>query len=84
MHIDFKLSVWERAEIPEGKEEIARKLIESGEVTTANQLFEKIEGCNCEYDTETEQYLSPSENENESTIELFEEDGQIEPTWKNA
>ena len=45
-----------------------------------------LENCECEAINNTEEYLSPEENNNQATIELMEESerGWLESIWNNS
>jgi hypothetical protein len=77
MNIDFKIKVWERIEVPQELEEQALKLVQSGKITTGIELINWIDeqggNTNWEILPETEEYLTPKENENMSTIEVWGE-----------
>jgi hypothetical protein len=72
MYVDFKVTVWERVEVSEEKVDEVLAKLNSGEITTANDLFEdellphvKLIG----FVNETEEYVTPEENDGQSTIE---------------
>ena len=79
MHIDFKVTLWERVYVPKGKEEKVKELIKKGLITNGDELYnwfiENSETGSEDlinetlYDT-TEQ-LTPEENGGSSTIEAF-------------
>lgn len=90
MHIDFKVTAWERVEIPQGFEDKALELIKSGAVNSANDLFEKIEcadDMDCDFIVGAEEQMTPHENDNEATIEVYKEHTNYtapsEPIWTN-
>lgn len=84
MHVDFKISTWERIEIPEGKESQVKKLIESGEIESANDLSEFLGGTSSERLMETDEQMTLEENGGYSTIEIHSGNLSITPIWKNG
>ena len=86
MHVDFKVTAWERVQIPEEKKEEVLKGLKDGTIATANDLVEFVgEGGN--YDgviAETEEQMVTSENDGQPTIEFHNERGQIKPDWQNG
>lgn len=77
-YIDYKVEIWCRAfftDIADMQKvsEIAKENLES--------IFDEDLGfIEVDYIFETENYLSPEENDNQSTIEVYEEDKEI---WNN-
>lgn len=77
-YIDYKVEIWCRAfftDIADMQKvsEIAKENLES--------IFDEDLGfIEVDYIFETENYLSPEENDNQSTIEVYEEDKEI---WSN-
>ena len=82
MYVDFKVTSWERVEIPEGKEAEFKALIESGEITSAEIMFQTDEDLYCEKLHDTDEQMIPEDNGGCSTIDVLDEDG--ETIWKNA
>ena len=78
-YIDYKVEIWCRAfftDIADMQKvsEIAKENLES--------IFDEDLGfIEVDYIFETENYLSPEENDNQSTIEVYEEDKEI---WNNG
>lgn len=92
MHVDFKISIWERIEIPPEKENEVREKIKSGEISTGSQLMDVIgadsDGAETLYDTGEQ--LTPKDNGGNSTVEIWE-DESLDPnrnpmkcTWQNG
>lgn len=77
IYVDFKVSVWERVVITEDIEETIEK-IKSGKIRTANELIEEFgdaddHGCHyLGYLEETEETLSPEDNQGQSTLEIID------------
>lgn len=77
-YIDYKVEIWCRAfftDIADMQKvsEIAKENLES--------IFDEDLGfIEVDYIFETENYLSPEENDNQSTIDVYEEDKEI---WNN-
>lgn len=87
MHVDFKITTWERVEIPEEIEQEVLKAIESGEITSANELFEKFDKTDnrlsCDIILDVSEQMEIEENGFCSTIELYSDDDST-PIWKNG
>lgn len=77
-YVDYKVGIWRRAFFTEDADmqkvsEIAKENLES--------IFDEDLGfIEDVYIFETENYLSPEENDNQSTIDVYEEDKEI---WNN-
>ena len=78
-YVDYKVEIWCRAfftDIADMQKvsEIAKENLES--------IFDEDLGfIEVDYIFETENYLSPEENDNQSTIDVYEEDKEI---WNNG
>lgn len=81
MHVDFKITTWERINVPEEKEEEVLKLMQSGEIETGADLADYLGGCDIEHLLEVDEYMTPEENGGFSTIELYQNN---EMTWQNT
>jgi hypothetical protein len=90
MHVDFKITAWERVEIPEDRKEVVLAALEDGRISTANDLIEFLEAMyeeGYEYKgmvLETEEQMLPEENDGQPTIEFFSEKGQLKADWQNG
>jgi|GEM_PF-904822 len=84
MHIDVKVSVWKRIELPEGvsKEKII-KMLELGE-SGIDDLFDDYDNLDYNEVENSEETLIPEENSNQETIELYCPDKKGDgPVWTN-
>jgi len=84
MHIDVKVSVWKRIELPESatKEEII-KALELGE-EGINDLFDTYDNLGYDEIENTEETLTPEDNGGQETIELYCSDEKGDgPIWTN-
>ena len=84
MHIDVKVSVWKRIELPESatKEEII-KVLELGE-EGINDLFDNYDNLGYDEIENTEETLTPEDNGGQETIELYCSDEKGDgPIWTN-
>ena len=79
MYIDFKITNWERIDIPKGYESKVKELIEKGYITCGDDLYDWFRDNNEEaylnlscqnLDCNTQMTLE--ENSGESTIEAYE------------
>ena len=79
MHVDFKITTWERIEIDEtvseaDKDEMLRK-IKEGIITTSNDMFEELgDGVSCDSLQEIDEQMTVEENGGAATIEVFSDD----------
>lgn len=85
MHIDFKITTWERVEIPPELEEVVTAKIKASVITCSNDIWDILNGddCNCDIIDGTSQQMSLKENEGFATIEIFENNGD-DPLYKNG
>ena len=83
MHIDVKVSVWKRIELPESatKEEIIQEL-EFGEVGI-DDLFDTYDNLGYDEIENTEETLTPEDNGGQETIELYSYEKEDGPIWTN-
>ena len=72
MEVDFKITTWERIRVPKDKQAEVLSLLESGEVTNANELVDILDDASCEILIETEVQMTPQENGGSSTIEALD------------
>jgi hypothetical protein len=83
-YLDYKATVWFRIPI-KSKEylEKVKNMIESGDSPSDlyNDLDIEHEIGECEVLFETEEFINPEENQNQSTIEIYE-DGKL--IWRNS
>lgn len=87
MHVDFKITTWERVEVPAEHEEEIKALIEDGTITSASDMFDHLDGIECEKLTYVDEQMTPEENGGCSTVEVWEQTtaGQpMERTWCNG
>lgn len=74
--VDFKVTVWERVTIADDKLDDVIARIKDGTITTSNELFDYLNG-DCSYGgtiDDTIEQMSPLENDNQSTIEVLNDD----------
>ena len=74
--VDFKVTVWERVIIDDDKLDEVMAKIKSGEITSSDDLLN--EDCNAYFVgtvEETLEQMTPEENDNQSTIEVLDGDG---------
>jgi len=84
MHVDVKVSVWKRIELPESatKEEII-KVLEFGELGI-DDLFETYADLDYNEVENSEETLTPEDNGGQETIELYCSDEKGDgPIWTN-
>lgn len=80
MHVDFKITTWERCELPsdltpEQVKDIEEK-IKSGVLSNFDDLEEECGITSHEIILEVEEYMTPEENGGCSTVEFFNDKGE--------
>lgn len=84
--VNFKVSLWETVTFDD--EHLAEVLaaLENGEIKTSNGLIdftsELGDNAETEFILDSEQQLTPSENDGWSTIEIYPS-GEVRPIWDN-
>ena len=76
--IDFKVTVWERVTIDDDKLDDVIARIKDGTITSSNDLFDCLDD-DCTYEgtiDDTIEQMLPIENENQSTIEVLNGEGE--------
>ena len=78
-YIDEKVTIWRRtwysSELENGEEKLIKTLEEGDEIPDEIEMEES------EVLYETEELMTPQDNDNQSTIEVYSEDGKI--LWTN-
>jgi hypothetical protein len=84
MHIDFKITTWERVEIPPEREEEILAKLKLGKIECSNDLWDINPGIDLTYETldDTSVQMTTKENLSAPTIEVFKERGS-DPIWHN-
>jgi hypothetical protein len=76
--VDFKVTVWERVTIDDDKLDDVIARIKDGTITSSNDLFDCLDD-DCIYEgtiDDTMEQMLPIENENQSTIEVLNGEGE--------
>jgi len=76
--IDFKVTVWERVTIDDDKLDDVIARIKDGTITSSNDLFDCLDD-DCTYEgtiDDTMEQMLPIENDNQSTIEVLNGEGE--------
>ncbi len=68
MRVDFKITTWERVWVPKEQEADILAKLESGEITSAEDLLQHVDA-NCEKLFEVEEQMTPKDNGGCATIE---------------
>lgn len=89
MYIDFKVTAWERMEIPDDLEEEVMKAITEGKITQANDLWAVVKDFDgdCNIIDETIEQMDILKNDYQSTIEVYTlspREREAECIWENA
>jgi hypothetical protein len=81
MHVDVKVEVWQRIFLPDDTS--PEEIIELLEVHSPSELWD-IGEYDPSFETliETEEYMTPEENGGQSTIEVYNNEGQL--VWDNS
>ena len=77
-YVDYKVEIWRRAFFTEDAD--MQKVSEIAKENLENIFDEDLGFIEDDYIFETEYYVPPEENDNQSTIEVYEEDKEI---WNN-
>ena len=82
MHVDVKVSVWQRIHLPESvsKEDVI-DILKNGDI---EDLFQSIEEATLEELENSDEDLTPADNDNQATIQFYESDDDNDPIWSNA
>lgn len=86
MHVDFKITIWERVTFDEEHNEAVLQAIKDGKINSANDLFNfiaEISGdmnVDCEKLDGTDEQMTPEENDGQSTIEVWEQGSSDVPS----
>jgi hypothetical protein len=76
--VDFKVTVWERVTIDDDKLDDVIARIKDGTITSSNDLFSCLDD-DCTYEgtiDDTMEQMLPIENDNQSTIEVLNGEGE--------
>lgn len=88
MHIEFKITAWERVDVPEHLEKEVMAKIKSGEIHGINCLHEQYGDVIWEWKqiTESEAYMKVGENNDKSTVYVCSEneEGKDVIDYKNG
>lgn len=75
-HLDYKVEVWVRIEIDQDAD--LNKIVEN---LKTMQPYDAVYDCgelwSIDYQVESEEYLTPEENDGQNTIEIYNNDGQL-------
>lgn len=84
MHVDFKITAWERVDIPDEIKDEVMSMLDSGEISTANDIIEKFpeEAVYSGVIDGTGSQMTLTENGGVATIEFYDNPRE-DPTWTN-
>ena len=87
MHIDFKVTIWERICVPKPLQQKVKELIKKGHFKSADDLYHWLDDINDDEEQkeifknemlfDTTEQLTPEENNGEPTIEAFIDDNIV-------
>lgn len=81
MHIDFKMTTWERVIIPECFQKEIEEAILLGDINDPNDLYNYFDDPEWEKLIECDEHIKPKDNGNEATIEAY--DSYNKEIWNN-
>lgn len=72
MYFDFKITVWERVNVPEEIQQEVLELIKKGEITSTEDLYQKYPNEDISHKSldNTEEQMTPSANNGCATIQV--------------
>jgi hypothetical protein len=86
MEFEFKITTWERVNVSPKDEEKVLQAIKDGKITSSQDIFDLLETSDieltCNTIDETEEQMSPEENDGQNTIEVRNDDGDV--IWGNG
>jgi len=86
MEFEFKVTTWERVNVSPENEEKVLQAIKDGKITSSQEVFDLLETSDieltCNTIDETEEQMSPNENDGQNTIEVRNDDGNV--IWGNG
>jgi len=86
MEFEFKVTTWERVNVSPENEEKVLQAIKDGKITSSQGVFDLLETSDieltCNTIDETEEQMSPNENDGQNTIEVRNDDGNV--IWGNG
>lgn len=79
MYIDFKITTWERVYVPDEQKDNVLELLKNKTIESSNDMYNELdaEQLSLEKLDEVEEQMTVEENGGMSTIEAFEDDGEI-------
>lgn len=83
-HVDFKITTWERVELPEDIEVEVIDAIKAGKIKSANDLFNQFQHDDlfCDNLLDSNEQISLEDNKGYSTIEIEDHNNKI--IYKNG
>jgi hypothetical protein len=78
-YVDFKVTIWERVHFDDADIEKVAEKIKNGIVSSSEDMFTEFEdrvAHDSEFLLETAEQMPIEENDNQSTVELFNSDGE--------
>jgi hypothetical protein len=78
-YVDFKVTIWERVHFDDADIEKVSEKIKNGIVSSSEDMFTEFEdrvAHDSEFLLETAEQMPIEENDNQSTIELFNSEGE--------
>lgn len=77
MYIDFKITTWERVNVPDAYVDEVLKLVTMGIIENSGDLMSRIDNCALEGMSEVDEAMTPSENSGCATVEVFDDQGEV-------
>ena len=72
MHVDFKITNWERVEFSDELEGEVLEAFKKGDIRDMDDLIKVLNGADCEWDTlDCAEPVTPEENGGQATLEVY-------------
>jgi hypothetical protein len=83
-YVDFKITTWERVWVDDENFNEVIDQIKSGEIGSSDELINSgLAESGSETNFETEEQMTPEDNDGQSTIEVYNDDKKVEYTNGN-
>jgi hypothetical protein len=73
MHVDFKITTWERIEVPAEHEDKVKELVQSGAINNSTDMIDYFDDLEVRKIDDVDEYMTVSENGGCATLEVFED-----------
>ena len=73
MYVDFKITTWERIEVPTEHEEKVKELVKSGAIDKSTDMLDFFNDLEVRKIDDVDEYMTIGENGGCATLEVFED-----------